>query len=301
MNPTTTLVTGLATTAVVLVSWLGGVYYLRRLRPPAPQPVERPETIEDWIARVGSLPEGKRPGLGGRDQGRLRELAARHFPYLAEPHPRLHLIGVTGVEKRLVTWVCEQTRLPDPFDALERLTGDPDEIRRACEVWKDAHDSTVAVIDRLCVASAALHENWTGPRAEKFFAILSEYLTELDALAADVQATEATLRGLQAETALAEGTIVGLVNLLVGSLGGYVVEAVVTAGTMAPAVAAQAQLEVVWVLKQIARALDKLPGAYVNARHVLQSVHGFKGLAQMREHFQIDEVRTIERSLDSTV
>ena len=44
--------------------------------------------------------------------------------------------------------------------------------------------------------------------------------------------TADTLRGLQAEAALAEGTIAGLVNLLVGSLGGYLVESVLTAGTL---------------------------------------------------------------------
>jgi hypothetical protein len=308
-----TLVVGLGLAALVMLFWLGGIYYLRRMRESMQSPagptqadlagtVDRAQSIEDWLARAAALPEGKRPesvDAGPREQSRLHELAARCFPQIDDPHPHLHLIGLTGVEKRLVTWVCHETGLPNPFDALERLTGDPDEIRRASEAWQDAHADAVAVIDRLCLATARLHEEWTDPEAEKFFAILSDYLTELDALAADVQTTGETLRGLQAEAALAEGTIVGLINLLIGSFGGYLVEAVVTAGTMTPAVAAQAQIELTWVLKQIARALSKLPGLYSNARHVLQSVTGFEGLEHMRERFQIAEVQKIEQSLDT--
>ncbi|HKT04931.1 MAG TPA: hypothetical protein VJT31_35905 [Rugosimonospora sp.] len=306
MSPIATLVIGLGIATVVVLSWLGGILYLRQLRdnvrPAAAlaQPDAQAPSIEAWIARAAALPEGKQPQPAGpREQSRLHHLAARCFPQLDDPHPHLHLMGITGVEKRLLTWVCQQTGLPNPFDALERLTGDPDEIRRAVEAWQDAHDDAVTVIDQLCAATATLRAEWTDPQAERFFPILSDYLTELDALVADLKTTGEALHGLQAEAALAEGTIVGLINLLVGSFGGYLVEAIITAGTMTPAVAAQAQLELTWVLKQIARALSKLPAVYSNARHILQSVTGFKGLDQMRERFQIAEVQKIERSLDS--
>jgi uncharacterized protein YukE len=314
VNPTTTLVTGLGLAALVILSWLGGMFYLRRMRQNMQRSasaarvadvstVDRAESIEDWLARAAALPEGKRPEPaepGPRDQGRLHAFAARLFPHLDDQHPHLHLIGITGLEKRLVTWVCRETGLPNPFDALERLTGDPDEIRRAAEAWQDAHTDAVAVIDRLCLATEGLHETWTGPDAERFFAILSDYLTELDALADDVKTTAETLRGLQAEAALAEGTVVGLINLLVGSFAGYLVEAVLTAGTVTPAVAAQAQLELTWVLKEVARALSKLPGVYLNARHILQSVTGFERLERVRERFQAADVEKIARSLDAT-
>ncbi len=314
MNPTTSLLIGVGLTVVFVTSWLGGIFYLRRTRHAlAAQQTEehtanlvRTEeqahhgSIEEWLARAAALPEGQEPaGNGGHDQGRLRELAARHFPRLAEPHPHIHLIGVTGAEKRLVTWVCGHTGMPNPFDALDRLTGNPDELRRVTEAWQDAHADVLTVLDQLCTATATLHEQWREPRAEKVFAILADYLAELEDLAADFGATAETLRGLQAEAALAEATVVGLVNLLIGSLGGYFVETVLTAGTVTPAVAAQAQLELTWVLKQIARALSRLPGIYSNTRHILQSVTGFKGLDQMRERFQIAEVERIGRSLDA--
>jgi hypothetical protein len=312
VSPTTALLIGVCVTALTVICWLGGILYLRRMRAalqatPSPSAAlaeteSDADRIEVWLARAAALPEGEEPAAldGPRDQSRLHELAARHFPSLAEPHPHLHLIGLTGVEKRLVTWVSDRTGMPNPFDALERMTGDPDELRHATEAWQDAHTDITAVIDRLCVATATLHDDWVHPDAERFFEILADYLSELDALAADVKATADTLRGLQAEAALAEGTIVGLINLLVGSLGGYVVEAVLTAGTMTPAVAAQAQVELTWVLKQVARVLGRLQAIYANTRRVLQSVTGFKGLGHMPAHFQIDEVEEIARTIDST-
>jgi hypothetical protein len=318
MNPTTTLVVGVSVLVFVVLSWLGGILYLRRRRltmqsePTAATGAALLRTsgdvwtIEDWLARAATLPNGSEPTAASpdseRDQDRLHAFAAKHFPHIVDRYPHLHLIGITGVEKRLVTWVCDRTGLPNPFDVLERVIGDPDEMRRACDAWTDAHREVAEVVDRLCVATADLHERWTGdPEADKFFAVLADYLGEMDALAADLAATKDALRGLQAEAALAEGTIVGLINLLIGSLGGYVVEAVLTAGTMTPAVAAQAQLELTWVLKQIARALSKLPALYANARHILQSVTGFKGLDQMRERFQLAEVTKIEQSVDAAL
>jgi uncharacterized protein YukE len=312
MSRTIALVSGIVLPVLFVLSWLGAMWYLRRMRRamqatpvshPTAQTGEEMHAIEDWLRRAEELPEGREPKPvdGERDQNRLEELARRHFPTLAAPHPHLHLIGLTGVEKRLLTWVCHHTGLPNPFDALERLTGDPDELRRATLAWQDSHTDIAAAIDRLCVATARLHERWTGPAAERFFPLLAEYLGELEDLAADVKTTADTLRGLQSEAALTESTIVGLINLLVGSFGGYLVEAVLTVGTMTPAVAAQAQFELTWVLKQVAVALSRLQSIYTNTRHVLASVAGFKGLDQMRARFQIEIVEGIEQSIDTIV
>ncbi len=312
MSPTLSLEIGLSLTTLFIVLWLGGIFYLRGSRRSMQTSVtpgqlrqteDRVDTLEEWLARAAELPEGKEPEPAGehREQSRFHKLAARAFPTLNDPHPHLHLIGITGVEKRLLAWVSAHTGLPNPFDALDRLVGDPLDLRRASEAWQDAHAEITAVVDRLCVATADLHEGWTDPRSEKFFEILAEYLTELDGLEADVRTTAETIKGMQAEAALAEGTIAGLVNLLLGSMGGYLVEAVLTAGTMTPAVAVQAQIELTWVLKQIARALERLPSIYANTRHILQSVTGFKGLNQMNAHFQLDEIEEISRSIDSAV
>lgn len=310
MSRTLALLSGIVLPVLFVLSWLAAMWHLRRLRRAAratpirqhlAQTGEQMHSIEDWLRRAAELPEGREPLPSGRerDQGRLEELARRHFPSLATPHPHLHLIGLTGVEKRLLAWVCRHTGLPNPFDALERLTGDPDGLRRATLAWQDAHTDIAAAVDRLCAATAVLHERWDGPQAQRFFPLLAEYLGELDDLAADVKTAAETLRGLQAEATLTESTIVGLINLLLGSFGGYLVETVLTLGTMTPAVAAQAQVELTWVLKQVALALSRLQSIYSDTRRVLASVAGFKGLDQMRARFEIDVVEGIERSIDS--
>jgi len=304
---------GVGLSALFVLLWLGGILYVRRMRkamqdgPAQGQRVALEQTgaqvhsIEDWLARAAALPEGKEPNPAGeRDQAKLEALAHKHFPHLHVPHVHLHLIGVTGLEKRLLAWVSHHTGLPNPFDALDRLTGDPDALDRASRAWHAAHAELVATMDELCLATERLHEGWTGEEADRFFPLLAEYLGELEALAADVETTGETLRGLQAEAALAEGTIAGVINLLVGSLCGYLVESVLTAGTLTPAVAAQAQVELTWVLKQVALALARLQSVYSNTRHVLTSVSGFRGLAQMRARFQLGAVRALEATIDAT-
>jgi uncharacterized protein YukE len=307
------LLTGIGLSALFILVWLGGILYVRRMRRamqdgPAPsqraaleQTGAQARSIEEWLARAQALPEGQQPGrAGARDQAKLEELARRHFPHLRVPHVHLRLIGLTGVEKRLLAWVSHHTGLPDPFDALDRLTGDPDALDRASRAWNAAHDELVATMDELCIATERLHGNWSGEVADRFFPLLADYLSELEALAADLRTTGETLHGLQAEATLAEGTIVGVINLLVGSLAGYLVEAVLTAGTLTPAVAAQAQVELTWVLKQVALALARLQSVYTNTRHVLASVSGFRGLAQMRARFQVGAAHALEASIDAT-
>ena len=261
-------------------------------------------SIEEFIARAAALPEGSKPEprpehLRERDQARLEHLAEHHFPHLDVPHPHIHLVGITGLEKRLLTWVAHHTGLPNPFEALDKLTGDPDELARAAKAWDAAHDHVQGTIGDLCRAAARLHADWDGPTADRFYPLLADFLSELDTLAGNLAMSAETLRGLQAEAALAEGTIAGLINLLVGSLGGFLVEEVLSVGTMTPAVAAQAQVELTWVLKQIAMAAGRLQGIYANTKHVLDSVSGFKGLTHMRDCFQADVVHRIERLVDS--
>lgn len=313
---TVMLLTGLGFSLLIFGMWAFGVLIIRSQRrklQAAPgeslttdiaQTAAEAHSIEEFIARAEALPEGQKPEprpehLTERDQERLSHLADHHFPHLDIPHPHLHLVGITGLEKRLLAWVSHHTGLPSPFEALDKLTGDPDELARAAKAWDAAHDHVQKTITDLCHAAATLHAGWDGEAADRFYPLLADFLTELDTLAANLTMSAETLRGLQAEAALAEGTIAGLINLLIGSLGGFLVEEVLSVGTMTPAVAAQAQVEITWVLKQIAMAAGRLQGIYANTKHVLDSVTGFRGLAHMRDCFQIDVVHRIERLVDS--
>ncbi|NUR30259.1 MAG: hypothetical protein HOV83_31145 [Catenulispora sp.] len=313
---TAMLLTGFGFSTLIVAIWGCGVLVIRsRRRELQAAPSEQlaadladtaaeVHSIEEFIARADALPEGKKPEprpehVRDRDQVRLEHVAEHHFPHLDVPRVHLHLVGITGLEKRLLAWVAHHTGLPDPFDALDKLTGDPDELARAARAWDAAHDHVQATIGDLCRGAALLHGAWDGPTARRFYPLLADYLAELDTLAANLAMTAETLRGLQAEAALAEGTVAGLVNLLIGSFGGFLVEEVLSVGTMTPAVAAQAQVELTWVLKQIAMAAGRLQGIYANTKHVLDSVNRFQGLGHMRDCFQADAVHRIERLVDS--
>ena len=310
------LITGLSFAALIFAMWGLGVLVVRNERrklqaAPGQELTEQIEqtavevhSIEEFIARAEALPEGQKPEprlehVQERDQEQLEKLAKHHFPHLDVPHPHLHLVGITGLEKRLLAWVSHHTGLPSPFDFLDKLTGDPDELERAAKAWDSAHGHVQQTVADRCAAAAALHRTWDDETAERFYPLLADFLGELDTLSDNLGKSAETLRGLQGEAALAEGTIAGLINLLVGSLGGFLVEEVLSVGTMTPAVAAQAQVEITWVLKQIAMAAGRLQGIYANTRHVLDSVSGFKGLTHMHSCFQIDKVRRLERLVDS--
>jgi WXG100 family type VII secretion target len=309
------LITGLSFAALIFGIWGLGVLVVRSQRrklqeAPGQELTEQiaetaaeVHSIEEFIARADALPEGKKPQprpehVEARDQDKLEMLAKHHFAHLDIPHPHLHLVGITGLEKRLLAWVSHHTGLPSPFVYLDKLTGDPDELARAAKAWDAGHDHVQQTVSDLCSAAKALHSTWDDENADRFYPLLADFLAELDTLADNLTKSSEALRGLQAEAALAEGTITGLINLLIGSLGGFVVEEVLSVGTMTPAVAAQAQVEITWVLKQIAMAAGRLQGIYANTRHVLDSVSGFKGLTHMHSCFQIENVKRIERLVD---
>lgn len=310
------LITGLSFAALIFGMWGLGVLVVRNQRrrldaAPGPELTEAMEqtalevhSIEEFIARADALPEGRKPEprpehLEARDQERLEKLAKHHFPHLDVPHPHIHLVGITGLEKRLLAWVSHRTGLPSPFVLLDKLTGDPDELARAAKAWDAGHEHVQQTVSDLCSAASALHKSWDDETAARFYPLLADYLAELDSLGDNLAKSAETLRGLQGEAALTEGTIAGLINLLIGSLGGFVVEEVLSVGTMTPAVAAQAQVEITWVLKQIAMAAGRLQGIYANTRHVLDSVSGFKGLTHMHDCFQAEVVQRIERLVDA--
>jgi WXG100 family type VII secretion target len=310
------LITGLSFAVLIFGMWGLGVLVIRSQRrklqeaPGAELTEQIGETaaevhsIEDFIARAEALPEGRKPEprpehLVARDQEKLEALARHHFPHLEVPHPHIRLVGITGLEKRLLAWVSHHTGLPNPFEFLEKLTGDPDELERAAKAWDAAHAHVQQTVTGLCSAAGVLHKTWDDEAAAHFYPLLADFLSELDTLAGNLAKSAETLRGLRGEAALAEGTITGLINLLIGSLGGFLVEEVMSVGTMTPAVAAQAQVELTWVLKQIAMAAGRLQGIYANTRHVLDSVSGFKGLSHMPDCFQADVVQRIERLVDT--
>jgi uncharacterized protein YukE len=219
------------------------------------------------------------------DESALAEIGRRHLSHVHVPS--LPIPGLGTMEKKLVCWVCEHTGAPNPFHALERLTGDAIELQRAEKAWEAAYNEVEAAIETIRAAAGPLRAGWTGEEAERFGAALDSYLEGLDALAGCVRTTRECLRAIRSEAQLAESTAQMLINLLLGSLGGLVVAELMTAGTVTPVAAAQVQMELAYVAKKIATVGGKLSALFSDVVKVLDAVHGFKRIEAMRFVFDL--------------
>lgn len=219
------------------------------------------------------------------DEEALAELGRKHLSHFHIP--AIPIPGIGTLEKKLIFYVCDHTGAPNPFHALERVTGDCVALQAAEEVWADIHRDVLAVSDALRTAGTPLRENWTGPEAERFGTALDTYLEGLDALAGSVRTTCECIRAIRSEAQLAEGTILALINIMIGSLGGMLVAELMTAGTVTPVAAAQVQVELAYVAKKIAFIGGKLNMVQSDICKVLDAVHGFKRVEAMRFVFDV--------------
>ena len=103
-----------------------------------------------------------------------------------------------------------------------------------------------------------------------------------DALAGSVRTTWECVRAVRSEAQVAEGTVLMLINILIGSLGGLLVAEFVTASTVTPVAAAQAQVELAYVAKKIAFLGGKLNTLRSDVTKILDAVRGFRRIEAMR-------------------
>jgi len=185
------------------------------------------------------------------DQEALAEIGRKHLSHFHIPS--LPIPGLGTIEKKLVFYICDHTGAPNPFHALEKLTGDAVELERVEKIWEAGYQDLTGRIDAVRTAEAALAAQWRGEEAERF----------------------------------REGTILMLINLLIGSLGGLLVAEFVTAGTVTPVAAAQAQAELAYVAKKIATLGGKLNALRSDVVKILDAVHGFKRIEAMRFVFDL--------------
>jgi uncharacterized protein YukE len=219
------------------------------------------------------------------DEAALARIGRTHLSRVRVP--RVPVPGLGTLEKKLIFWACDHTGAPNPFHALERITGDCAELQRAEQAWEAAFQEIEAVAASIRDAAQPLRAAWSGPEAERFGAALDTYLVELDALAGCVRTTRACLKAVRSEAQLAESTVQMLINLLLGSLGGLVVAELMTAGTVTPVAAAQVQMELAYVAKKIATIGGKLGALYSDVVKVLDAVRGFKRIEAMRFVFDL--------------
>jgi hypothetical protein len=219
------------------------------------------------------------------DQEALAEIGRKHLSHFHIPS--LPIPGLSTIEKKLIFYICDHTGAPNPFHALEELTGDGVELQRVEKIWEAGYKDLTERIATLRAAETALVQQWQGAEAERFHAAAEVYLDELDTLAGCVRTTWECVRAVRSEAQVAEGTILMLINLLVGSLGGLLVAEFITAGTVTPVAAAQAQAELTYVAKKIATLGGKLNALRSDVVKILDAVHGFKRIEAMRFVFDL--------------
>lgn len=219
------------------------------------------------------------------DEHTLAEFGRTHLSHFHIPS--LPIPGMSTLEKKLVFYICDHTGAPNPFHALEEVTGDAVELLRVERIWEAGYKDLAAKVEALRTAADTLVPAWQGPEADRFEPALLLYLDELDALAGSVRTTWECVRAVRSEAQLAEGTIQMLINILIGSLGGLLVAEFVTAGTVTPVAAAQAQVELTYVAKKIAFLGGKLNALRSDVIKILDAVHGFKRIEGMRFVFDL--------------
>jgi hypothetical protein len=219
------------------------------------------------------------------NQEALAEIGRSHLSHFHIPN--IPIPGLGTLEKKLIFFVCDRTGAPNPFHALEAITGDPVELLRVEKIWEGGYRELSARIGAVRVAREAVAARWSGEEAERFRLATTAYLDELDALAGCVRTTWECVRAVRSEAQVAEGTILMLINILVGSLGGLLVAEFVTAGTVTPVAAAQAQVELAYVAKKIAFLGGKLNALRSDVIKILDAVHGFKRIEAMRFVFDL--------------
>lgn len=253
------------------------------------EPDDDESLVEHWFHhydRVCEHPEEYRDHeREPLDQEALAEIGRKHVAHIHLPPIRA--FGLNTVEKKLVFFTCEHTGAPNPFEALERITGDAVELRRAEAAWMAAYEEVGKASEGLRAAAAPLREAWHGPEAERFGPALDVYLEGLDALAGSIKTTADCLKAIRSEAQLAENTVQMLINLLIGSLGGMLVAELMTAGTVTPVAAAQAQLEITYVAKKIAMLGSKLEALFVDVIRILNAARGFQRLDEMTFVFSL--------------
>ncbi|HEY3871588.1 MAG TPA: hypothetical protein VGM10_24725, partial [Actinocrinis sp.] len=129
------------------------------------------------------------------NQEALAEIGRKHMSHIRLPSVRVY--GLSTLEKKLVFFTCEHTGAPNPFQALERITGDAVELRRAEEAWMAAYEKVGKASEGLRAAATPLREAWHGPEAERFGPALGAYLEGLDALAGSIKTTADCLKAIR--------------------------------------------------------------------------------------------------------
>lgn len=131
------------------------------------------------------------------DEAALAQIGRKHLSHIHVPS--IPIPGIGTLEKKLIFYVCDHTGAPNPFHALERLTGDGVELQRAEHAWEAAYQDVQAAAAAIRTGGEPLRAAWRGAQAERFGAAVDSYLEGLDALAGCVRTTGECLKAIRSE------------------------------------------------------------------------------------------------------
>lgn len=228
----------------------------RYLEPVAPPPVDH-TVAESWDEGAGIVSSGADvyDAIGSGDAGRIASSSVSFgldaLGFVADPF--------AGILEPLVASAIEQ--IPFLHEALDRLAGDPIQIRQHAKAWENA-SGALEDMARDYRADVDGIQTWTGPASAAYRHDASIVITSIEA--GQKLATEA------GQDVLAAGELIGTVRTLIRDLIaelvadlavmaiGALATSIVTAGTSIAAFFAAAFTRIVTVVGRISTKIAKL-------------------------------------------
>jgi WXG100 family type VII secretion target len=186
--------------------------------------------------------------------------------------------------------------LADPFlEAIEMVSGDPDDLTRAAEVWRGAAGQVRTIADQQKADVAKAREQWQGSASDAFGKMLGETGTTLGDIAKNLDETSGLLveaaKGCVEAANLIIDILIDLLMMLVADLLVSLALSVISAGASlaagaakAAATAARAFAKVVKVVEKLAKLLDKIRDLLMRLKKGLEAYKkGFEALRKAKK------------------
>ncbi len=174
---------------------------------------------------------------------------------------------------------------------LETVTGKPDQLTSAAQVWKAQGEQVAGVIEQIADGMAPLSEAWSGEASDAFGGYMLGVCEELASMAVDMADVAKVLDSAAAASQLAEDLIIDIivevVEMIIATFIASKVADLFTMGLAeaadAAAIAAEAAAgaaRALSVAQKLARVLEKiaqiLEKVSKNLKRVSKELHGFK-------------------------
>jgi WXG100 family type VII secretion target len=179
--------------------------------------------------------------------------------------------------------------LADPFiEAIEMVSGDPDDLTRAAEVWRSAAGQVRDVADQQKADVARTREHWKGEASDAFGKKLDEVGQTLEGVSKNLEETSGTLveaaKGCAESANLILDILVDLLMMLITDLLVSLALSVVSAGVSLAAGAAKAAISAARAFAKVVKVVEKLTKLLEKLRELLMKLK--RGLEAYKRGFQ---------------